>query len=107
MPPLNGERFSCTGDNEKRCHHDCLLRQQPRRPDIRRRFFAMTPPAISPTGGWIGTTIFVIMFLAALILFGLRVGELVTLLAKARREQRTDRIEERIGDFFLMVLGQK
>jgi Fe-S oxidoreductase len=67
----------------------------------------MTPPVISPTGGWIGTTIFVIIFLAALILFGLRVGELITLLAKTRREKRTDHIEERIGDFFLMVLGQK
>ena len=31
----------------------------------------MTPPAISPTGGWIGTTIIIIIFLAALILFGL------------------------------------
>jgi Fe-S oxidoreductase len=67
----------------------------------------MNPPVISPTGGWIGTTIFVIIFLAALILFGLRVGELITLLAKTRREKRTDRIDERIGDFFLMVLGQK
>jgi Fe-S oxidoreductase len=67
----------------------------------------MTPPAISPTGGWIGTTIFIIIFLAALILFGLRVGELVTLLAKARKEKRNDHIDERIGDFFLMVLGQR
>ncbi len=67
----------------------------------------MNPPVISPTGGWIGTTIFVIIFLAALILFGLRVGELITLLAKSRREKRTDHIDERIGDFFLMVLGQK
>src|SRR6266516_4743955 len=67
----------------------------------------MTPPVISPTGGWIGTPIFVIIFLAALILFGLRVGELITLLAKTRREKRTDHIDERIGDFFLMVLGQK
>src|SRR6516164_11739901 len=66
----------------------------------------MNPPAISPTGGWIGTTIFVIIFLAALILFGLRAGELITLLAKTRREKRTDHIDERIGDFFLMVLGQ-
>src|SRR4051794_9230180 len=67
----------------------------------------MTPPAISPTGGWIGTTIFIIIFLAALILFGLRVGELVTLLVKARKEKRNDHIDERIGDFFLMVLGQR
>jgi Fe-S oxidoreductase len=67
----------------------------------------MTPPAISPTGGWIGTTIFAIIFLAALILFGLRVGELVTLLTKARKEKRTDHINQRISDFFLMVLGQK
>jgi Fe-S oxidoreductase len=66
----------------------------------------MAPPAISPTGGWIGTTIFVVIFLAALTVFGLRVGQLVTLLAKARREDRTDHLEERIGDFLLVVLGQ-
>ncbi|HBE29421.1 MAG TPA: hypothetical protein DDW25_11090, partial [Ktedonobacter sp.] len=66
----------------------------------------MTPPVISPTGGWIGTTLFVLLFLAALILFGLRVSELVTLLAKARREDRTDHIDDRIGEFFLVVLGQ-
>ncbi|MDQ6644175.1 MAG: heterodisulfide reductase-related iron-sulfur binding cluster, partial [Chloroflexota bacterium] len=66
----------------------------------------MTPPVISPTGGWIGTTLFVLLFLAAIILFGLRVGELVTLLAKARREDRTDHIDDRIGEFFLVVLGQ-
>lgn len=67
----------------------------------------MNPPVISPTGGWIGTVIFVIIFLAALILFGLRVGELITLLAKARREDRTDHIDDRIGEFFLNVLGQR
>src|SRR5437763_9355298 len=66
----------------------------------------MTPPVISPTGGWIGTIIFVLLFLAALILFGLRVGELVTLLVKARRTDRTDHIDDRIGEFFLIVLGQ-
>jgi heterodisulfide reductase subunit C len=66
----------------------------------------MTPPVISPTGGWIGTVIFVLIFLAALILFGLRVGKLITLLAKARREDRTDHIDDRIGEFFLVVLGQ-
>ncbi|WP_069803085.1 (Fe-S)-binding protein [Thermogemmatispora onikobensis] len=66
----------------------------------------MAPPAISPTGGWIGTTIFVVIFLAALTVFGLRAGQLVTLLAKARREDRTDHLEERIGDFLLVVLGQ-
>src|SRR5436305_3744587 len=66
----------------------------------------MTPPVISPTGGWIGTIIFVLLFLAALVLFGLRVGELITLLAKARREDRTDHIDDRIGEFFLVVLGQ-
>ncbi|WP_052889910.1 (Fe-S)-binding protein [Thermogemmatispora carboxidivorans] len=66
----------------------------------------MAPPAISPTGGWIGTTIFVLVFLAALTVFGLRAGQLVTLLAKARREDRTDHLEERIGDFLLVVLGQ-
>src|SRR5436190_4975361 len=66
----------------------------------------MTHPVISPTGGWIGTIIFVLLFLAALVLFGLRVGELITLLAKARREDRTDHIENRIGEFFQVVLGQ-
>src|SRR5438552_3347511 len=66
----------------------------------------MTPPVISPTGGWIGTIIFVLLFLAALILFGLRVGELITLLVKARREDRTDHLDDRIGEFFLIVLGQ-
>src|SRR2546421_9170948 len=66
----------------------------------------MTHPVISPTGGWIGTIIFVLLFLAALVLFGLRVGELITLLAKARREDRTDHIDDRIGAFFQVVLGQ-
>jgi Fe-S oxidoreductase len=66
----------------------------------------MNPPVISPTGGWIGTTLFALLFLAALVLFGVRVGELITLLVKARREDRTDRIDDRIGEFFLVVLGQ-
>ncbi|QBD82016.1 (Fe-S)-binding protein [Ktedonosporobacter rubrisoli] len=66
----------------------------------------MTPPVISPTGGWIGTAIFVLIFLAALALFGLRSGKLVALLAKARPEDRTDHLDDRIGDFFLIVLGQ-
>jgi Fe-S oxidoreductase len=66
----------------------------------------MTPPVISPTGGWVGTVIFTLLFLAALVLFGLRVGELITLLVKARREDRTDHIDDRIGEFFLVVLGQ-
>jgi Fe-S oxidoreductase len=67
----------------------------------------MAPPVISPTGGWIGTAIFVLIFLAALILFGIRTGQLITLLAKARPEDRTDQIDDRIGDFLLGVLGQK
>jgi Fe-S oxidoreductase len=66
----------------------------------------MTPPLISPTGGWIGTTIFVLVFLGALILFGLRVGKLITLLAKTRPEDRTDHLDDRIGAFFKVVLGQ-
>src|SRR5947209_19324911 len=66
----------------------------------------MTPPVISPTGGWVGTTIFVLVFLAALVLFGIRVGKLIALLAKARPEDRTDHVEDRIGEFFLIVLGQ-
>jgi Fe-S oxidoreductase/nitrate reductase gamma subunit len=67
----------------------------------------MTPPPISPTGGWIGTTIFVLITIAALVLFGTRAGKLITLLAKARPENRTDRINSRIGEFFLTVLGQR
>lgn len=67
----------------------------------------MTPPAISPTGGWIGTAIFVLIFLAALVLFGIRTGRLITLLRKARPEDRTDHLDDRIGDFFLTVLGQR
>ncbi len=67
----------------------------------------MTPPLISPTGGWLGTIIFVIVALAALVLFGTRAGKLITLLAKARPENRTDRIDDRIGEFFLTVLGQR
>jgi Fe-S oxidoreductase len=66
----------------------------------------MTPPVISPTGGWVGTVIFTLLFLATLVLFGLRVGELITLLVKARHEDRTDHIDDRIGEFFLVVLGQ-
>jgi Fe-S oxidoreductase len=66
----------------------------------------MAPPALSPTGGWIGTTLFVVVFLAALALFGTRVGELVTLLAKAQPEDRTDRIGARVGSIFKVVLGQ-
>ena len=65
----------------------------------------MTPPVISPTGGWVGTTIFVLVFLAALVLFGIRVGKLIALLAKARPEDRTDHLDDRIGEFFLIVLG--
>src|SRR6266487_261455 len=67
----------------------------------------MAPPIIRPTVGWLDTTLFVILFLAALVLFGLRVGQLITLLAKARREDRTDHIDDRFGEFFLTVLGQR
>jgi Fe-S oxidoreductase len=67
----------------------------------------MAPPAISPTGGWVGTSIFIVVFLAALTLFGIRTGRLIALLVKARRENRTDHIEDRIGEFFLIVLGQR
>jgi hypothetical protein len=62
--------------------------------------------AISPTGGWIGTAIFVLLVAAAVVLFGIRAGKLVALLLKARPEDRTDRIDDRIGEFFLVVLGQ-
>jgi nitrogen fixation/metabolism regulation signal transduction histidine kinase len=66
----------------------------------------MAPPAISPTGNWIGTLLFVLLALVAIILFAIRAGELIALLVKARRENRTDHIEDRIGKFFLVVLGQ-
>ena len=66
----------------------------------------MTPPVIWPTGGIVGTIIFVVLFLAALALFIVRAGRLITLLIKARREDRTDHIDDRIGAFFLVVLGQ-
>src|SRR5947208_3654316 len=66
----------------------------------------MAPPLISPTGGWFGTALFILIFVAALVLFGMRAGLLVTLLAKARPEDRTDHIEDRIGEFFQVVLGQ-
>ncbi|HZU69257.1 MAG TPA: (Fe-S)-binding protein [Ktedonobacteraceae bacterium] len=67
----------------------------------------MTPPVISPTGGWVGAAIFVLVFIGALIIFGIRAGRLVALLAKARPEDRTDHIDDRIGEFFLTVLGQQ
>ena len=67
----------------------------------------MAPPVIRPTVGWIDTTLFILLFLGALVLFSLRAGQLVTLLAKARPENRTDHIDDRIGEFFQNVLGQK
>jgi Fe-S oxidoreductase len=67
---------------------------------------SMTPPAILPTGGWLGTTLFVLIFIAAVSLFMLRAGRLVTLLMKARPEDRTDHIGKRVGEFFKVVLGQ-
>jgi Fe-S oxidoreductase len=60
----------------------------------------------SPTGGWFGILLFLLIAVTGLTLFGVRAGELITLLAKARREDRTDHIEDRIGQFFLVVLGQ-
>src|SRR6266853_3814917 len=60
----------------------------------------------SPTGGWFGIVLFLLIALTGLTLFSVRAGELITLLAKARHEDRTDHIEDRIGQFFLVVLGQ-
>ncbi len=60
----------------------------------------------SPTGNWIGVVLFVLIAVAGLTLFGMRAGELITLLVKARREDRTDHVDDRIGQFFLVVLGQ-
>jgi len=64
----------------------------------------MAPP--SPTGNWIGILLFVLIAVTGITLFGVRAGELITLLVKARRENRTDHIDDRIGSFFLVVLGQ-
>ena len=64
----------------------------------------MAPP--SPTGNWIGILIFVLIAVVGLALFGVRAGELIALLVKARREDRTDHIDDRIGSFLLVVLGQ-
>ncbi len=66
----------------------------------------MTSPVISPTGGWVGTLLFVILFVAALVLFGIRMGKLITLLLKARPEDRTDHMGDRVSEFFQVVLGQ-
>src|SRR5712692_6621295 len=60
----------------------------------------------SPTGGWFGIVLFLLIAVTGLTLFSVRAGELITLLAKARREDRTDHIDDRIGEFFLVVLGQ-
>src|SRR6266702_1098985 len=60
----------------------------------------------SPTGNWFGIALFLLIAITGITLFGVRAGELITLLAKARREDRTDHIDDRIGEFFLVVLGQ-
>jgi Fe-S oxidoreductase len=64
----------------------------------------MTLP--SPTGGWFGIVLFLLIAVTGITLFSIRAGELITLLAKARPEDRTDHIEDRIGQFFQVVLGQ-
>ncbi len=66
----------------------------------------VAPPTVSPTGGWVGTLLFVILFVAALVLFGIRMGKLVTLLLKAQPEDRTDHMGNRVSEFFQVVLGQ-
>jgi len=63
-------------------------------------------PLPSPTGGWFGIVLFLLIAITGITLFAIRAGELIALLAKARREDRTDHIEDRIGQFFLVVLGQ-
>src|SRR5258708_29836240 len=63
-------------------------------------------PIVSPTGNWIGTLLFVLLFALGVGIFAVRAGELVTLLSKGRREDRTDNLDNRIGDFFKVVLGQ-
>ena len=63
-------------------------------------------PLPSPTGGWFGIVLFLLIAVTGITLFAIRAGELITLLAKARPEDRTDHIEDRIGQFFQVVLGQ-
>lgn len=63
-------------------------------------------PIVSPTGNLIGVGLFVLLFAVGVGIFAVRAGELVMLLIKARPENRTDHLEERIGDFFKVVLGQ-
>jgi Fe-S oxidoreductase/nitrate reductase gamma subunit len=63
-------------------------------------------PIVSPTGNWIGVVLFVLLFAVGVGIFAVRAGELVALLVKARPEDRTDHLEDRIGDFFKIVLGQ-
>jgi Fe-S oxidoreductase len=60
----------------------------------------------SPTGNWFGILLFLLIAVTGITLFVIRAGELITLLVKARGEDRTDHIEDRIGQFFLVVLGQ-
>jgi Fe-S oxidoreductase len=63
-------------------------------------------PIVSPTGNLIGVGLFVLLFAVGAGIFAIRAGELVMLLIKARPESRTDHLEDRIGDFFKVVLGQ-
>src|SRR5690349_18328697 len=60
----------------------------------------------SPTGNWFGILLYLLIAITGITLFGIRAGELIALLAKARPEDRTDHIDDRIGEFFLVVLGQ-
>src|SRR5947208_11206508 len=60
----------------------------------------------SPTGGWFGVVLFLLIAVTGLTLFGVRDGDIIALLANARREDRTDHLDDRIGQFFLVVLGQ-
>ena len=63
-------------------------------------------PLPSPTGGWFGIVLFLLIAVTGVSLFAIRAAELITLLVKARPEDRTDHIEDRIGQFFQVVLGQ-
>ena len=48
-------------------------------------------PIVSPTGNWIGIILFLLLLAVGIGVFAVRAGELVVLLAKGRREDRTDR----------------
>lgn len=62
---------------------------------------------ISPAGGLVGSVIFTLIALVSFIIFGIEVRHLLQLLMKSQPENRLDHLNERIGFFTKMVLGQE